>query len=78
MYLGAPVSAILYKCEVTKTNIPFKFDEGNVHITSLMKIRLLKQYLPEQFPFEKLKREFGIHAVRGPWGVPPALSEALK
>ncbi|MBR2729928.1 MAG: MmcQ/YjbR family DNA-binding protein [Lachnospiraceae bacterium] len=78
MYLGAPVSAILYKCEVTKTNIPFKFDEGNVHITSLMKIRLLKQYSPEQFPFEKLKREFGIHAVRGPRGVPPALSEALK
>ena len=78
MYVAAPVSAILYKCRVTKTDIPFRFDEGNVHMTALMKIRLLKEYAPEQFTFERLGSEYGIHAVRGPRGIPAALSEALN
>lgn len=78
MYVAAPVSAILYKCRVTRTDIPFRFDEGNVHMTALMKIRLLKEYAPEQFTFERLGREYGIYAVRGPRGIPAALSEALN
>lgn len=78
MYVAAPVSAILYKCRVTKTDIPFRFDEGNVHMTALMKIRLLKEYAPEEFTFERLGREYGIYAVRGPRGIPAALSEALN
>lgn len=28
MYVAAPVSAILYKCRVTRTDIPFRFDGG--------------------------------------------------
>lgn len=78
MYVAAPVSAILYKCRVTRTDIPFRFDGGNVHITALMKIRLLKEYAPGQFTFERLGREHGIYAVRGPRGIPEALSEALN
>ena len=77
VYLAAPVSAVLYKCRVTKTDIPFRFDEGNVHMTSLMKIRLLKTYRPDRFTFERLGSEFGIRAVRGPRGIPDSLSEAL-
>ena len=78
MYVAAPVSAVLYQCRVTKTGIPFQFDEGNVHMTSLMKIKLLKRYRPDQFTFEVLGKEYGIFAVRGPRGIPDKLSKALR
>ena len=78
MYVAAPVSAILYKCVVTETDIPFQYSDKNVSMTALMKIRFKKQYLPDQFSFEKLKSEYGIFAVRGPRGIPHSLSEALK
>ena len=78
LYVAAPVSAILYKCRVTKTDIPFRFDNGDVHMTSLMKIKLLKRYKPEQFTFDVLSERYGVNAVRGPRGIPESLSEALK
>ena len=78
IYVGAPVSAILYKCVVTKTDIPFRYDDGNVKMTSLMKIQLLKKYEPDRFTFSVLNDKYGIYAVRGPRGIPHSLSEALK
>ena len=78
MYVAVPVSAVLYKCEVTETDIPFHLEEGAVHITHLMKIRLLKTYPPDQFTFDILGKEYSIYAVRGPRGIPAKLSEALN
>lgn len=78
LYVGAPVSAILYKCRVTETDIPFHFDNGEIHMSSKMKIKLLKRYAPDQFTFDALGKEYGIFAVRGPRGIPESLSEALK
>ena len=78
LYVAAPVSAILYKCRVTQTGIPCRFDNGEVHMDSLMKIKLQKRYAPDRFTFAMLGRDYGIHAVRGPRGVPKRLSEALK
>ena len=78
LYVAAPVSAILYKCRVTKTDIPFRFDNGEVHMSSIMKIKLLKRYDPNRFTFDVLGKEYGIFAVRGPRGIPESLSEALK
>lgn len=78
MYVGLPVSAILYKCVVTKTDIPWHFQKDKLTIMKLMSIRLLKRYDPKKFTFEVLKDEFGIYAVRGPRGIPQKLSEALK
>ena len=78
IYMAAPVSAILYRCAVTETDIPFPYDDGNIRMKALMKIRLLRRYRPDQFPFASLGREYGIFAVRGPRGVPHGLSEALK
>lgn len=74
IYVGAPVSAILYKCVVTKTDIPFRYDDGNVKMTSLMKIQLLKKYEPDRFTFSVLNDKYGIYAVRGPRGIPHSLS----
>ena len=78
LYVAAPVSAILYKCRVTKTDIPCRFDNGEVHMDSLMKIRLQKRYAPDRFTFDVLGKGYGIRAVRGPRGVPKRLSEVLE
>ena len=78
MYVAAPVSAILYKCKVTETDIPFQYQDENLTIKALMKIALQKRYAAEEFTFETLKNEYGIFAIRGPRGVPNSLSAALK
>ena len=78
MYVAAPVSAILYECVVTETDIPFTYADKNLSMTALMKIRLKRRYSPDQFTFERLNNEYGIFAVRGPRGIPNGLSSALK
>ncbi len=78
MYVASPVSAILYKCKVTETDIPYKYADENLTITALMKIKLLKRYKPERFTFDVLKEEYGIYAIRGPRGIPNSLSAALN
>ena len=78
LYVGAPVSAVLYQCRVTETDIPYQYQDQNLTIRALMKIRLLKRYAPDRFTFEVLKSEYGIFAVRGPRGVPDSLSAALE
>ena len=78
MYVGSPVSAILYKCKVTETDIPYKYQDEKLTIKALMKIKLLKRYKPDRFTFDVLKEEYGIYAVRGPRGITNSLSEALK
>lgn len=78
IYAGAPVSAILYKCKVLETGLPFEYIDRNLTITEVMKIRLQKKYRPDRFTFQKLKDEYGIYAVRGPRGIPDRLREALK
>ena len=77
MYVAAPVSAILYKCVVTRINIPFPYDGGKVRMKALMKIKLLKRYDPDRFTFSTLSSEYGIYAIRGPRGVPYSLAAAL-
>lgn len=78
MYVGSPVSAILYKCEVTETDIPYDYHTKELTITKLMKIKLQKRYKPDSFTFERLKSEYGIFAVRGSRSVTNSLSGALR
>lgn len=77
MYVAAPVSAILYKCKVLETDIPYEYQDRNLVLKALMKIRLMKRYDPEAFTFDVLKEDYGIYAVRGPRGVPYSLSQEL-
>lgn len=78
MYVAAPVSAVLYQCKVTKTDIPYRYADKNLTIKALMEIKLLKRYSPEQFTFDRLRDEFGVNAIRGPRGIPNSLSYALN
>ena len=78
MYVAAPVSAVLYKCKVMETDIPYEHENKYITIRVLMKIKLQKRYAPDRFTFGVLKEEYGIFAVRGPRGIPNSLSTALK
>ena len=78
MYIDLPVSAVLYKCIVTETDIPWHFETDGLTINKLMRIKLLKRYDPNRFTFDVLKDEYGIFAVRGPRGIPQKLSEVLN
>ena len=77
MYVGAPVSAVMYKCRVIETNIPYEFENKYITIRALMRIKLQKRYSPDRFTFDVLKAEYGIYAVRGPRGIPNSLSAVL-
>ena len=68
----APVSAVLYRCEATEVNIPYHYDDGNVHMNHVIRLKKLDQYNPSFLPFEKLKA-YGIGAVRGPRRMPHSL-----
>ena len=78
LYVAAPVSAILYKCKAVEVDIPYRYQDENLTISTVMRIKLLRRYAPEAFPFGRLKEEYGIYAVRGPRGVPNSLSHALR
>ncbi len=78
LYVAVPYSCILFRCRVEETDIPYHYADGDLTIRRLMKIRLERRYAEGLFSFERLKEAFGIFAVRGPRGVPHALSEALK
>lgn len=78
LYVAAPISAILYQCKVLETDIPCSYQDKNLTIKSLMKIKLTRRYQPDCFPFETLKSKYGIFAVRGPRSVPDCLSRDLK
>lgn len=78
IYVAAPISAILYKCKVLETDIPYSYQDGKLTIKGLMKIKLLKRFKPDRFTFEKLKTGYGIYAVRGPRSIPERLSLDLK
>lgn len=77
IYAGAPVSAILYKTEVIETDIPFDYRGDGLTISSVMRVRLKRRYPPDRFTFRVLNDVYGIYAVRGPRGIPEALSRDL-
>ncbi len=77
LYVAAPISAILYKCEVLEVDIPYKYSDKNVSMKKVMKIKLLKRYEKEKFTFEKLSK-YGIKAIRGPRGLTDKLSKDLN
>ena len=71
IYLGAPYSAILYKCKV------IELDLYNEPKSPIMNLELIKKYNPQKFPFTKLK-EYGLNSVRSPRRIPSKLSKILN
>lgn len=77
LYVAAPVSAILYRCEATKVDIPYPYEDKNVRMKYAMNLKKLKEYDPSFMTFKKLET-YGIRAVRGPRRVPYPLIYKLE
>lgn len=77
LYVAAPISAILYRCQALEVGIPYDYDDGKVHMSHVMRLKPLKQYAPDAFPLDKLK-EHGVFSVRGPRYVPNSLLRELE
>lgn len=77
LYMASPISAIKYKCIVEDVNIPYSYQDANVKMKYITKIKLLESYKNDKYPFSKLK-EFGVNAVRGPRYMPKELSDYIN
>ncbi len=77
LYVAEPISAIIYKCEVLEVDIPYEYEDKNLSMKKVMKIKLLKRYEKDKFTFKKLN-EYGIKAIRGARGLTKKLSEKLN
>lgn len=77
MYVTSPVKAVCYKCQVTKTNIPYQYDDKNIKMQKIMELKVEKEYASDFCTFDKLK-EFNIKAVRGPRRISKELVSYLE
>lgn len=78
MYVGAPNSALMYKCKAVEVDIPYHFEADYLTIKKAMKIQLLYKYDPDCMPLERLRNEYGIYSVRGPRSMPNSLKQDLN
>ncbi len=76
IYVAAPVSAIKYKCKALEVNIPREYIDGNVSMRRVMRLEVLTRY--DTVPIGRdLMAKYGVHAVRGPRGMPPGLEKEI-
>lgn len=71
IYLGAPYSAILYKCQVIELDI---YKDKN---DCVMNLKLITKYNQNEYTFSKLK-EYGLNSIRSPRRIPDKLSKQLN
>ena len=77
LYVGSPYSAILYQCEALEVNIPYEYQDKNLSMSRVMKIKLLRSYPQDQYTFSKLN-EYGVRSIRGPRSMPEKLSKEMN
>ena len=65
LYVGAPYSRIVYQCEVIEESIPYSYQDKNISMKFVMKLKLLKEFLDDHYSFSFLK-DLGISSIRGP------------
>ena len=78
MYVGAPYSALMYKCKAVEVDIPYRFEADYLSIKKLMKIQLLCKYDPDFMPLERMRKDYGVYSVRGPRSMPNSLKQELN
>lgn len=77
LYVAAPISAIICKCEAVEVNIPYNYSDDNLSMSSVMKLKILTRYDKDPVTFAMLK-EYGVTAVRGPRSIPKELVKAIE
>lgn len=77
LYVAAPIKAIIYRCQVTKTNIPYQYESPHLKITHVMRLQLEKEYDHDLFSLKFIKQH-GVSSVQGPRHVPQELLQFLN
>lgn len=77
IYMAAPVSAVIYRCEVIESDIPYVYNGKNVSMKKVMKLRLIRRYSKELLSREKLKAH-GVSAVRSARYMPESLLREIN
>lgn len=75
IYVGAPYSAIMYKCVAVEVDLPRYWDPRPDK--KAMRLKILKRYGPDLMNKEVL-RAHGVRAVRGPRYMPKDLIEEIE
>jgi predicted DNA-binding protein (MmcQ/YjbR family) len=65
LYVAEPYSKIMYKCMAIEVNIPYDYQDDNLTIKHVMKIKLLEELSNKNYTFAYLNK-IGIRAIRGP------------
>ncbi len=76
IYMAAPVSGIVYRCEALEVDIPREYADENVRMRRMMRLRVLQIYDPP-IPRDVLIHH-GVNAVRGPRGMPEDLIQEIR
>ena len=76
IYSGAPDSAILYKTIVVETDIPSPYQDRNIKMKKVMKLKVVKKYPPELLTM-KVLRTFGVRSMQGSKRVPLELKKVI-
>lgn len=77
IYMAAPERRIRYKCEAVEVNIPHDYEDGNVTMKRVMRLKLLRRYDEREIGVDML-RDHGVYAVRGPRSMPGSLIEEIE
>ncbi len=76
IYSGAPDSCILFKTVVTETDIPFHYQDENLKMKKVMRLKVVKRYPPELLTM-KVLRTFGVRSMQGSKKVPLELKKVI-
>ena len=77
LYLGAPISAILYRCRVVATDLPRTPWRPGDTIRKAMTLEMQEKYDPARYPLSWL-RERGVYSVRSLRSLPDEVVSVLE
>ncbi len=75
LYVGAPYSAILYHCLVTRAHQPSPWPE---YSAERLDLKILDRYDPSFLTLQKVLKPFGVTTVRGPRYMPAELEAYIQ
>ncbi len=77
LYLAAPISSILFKCEVIENNIPYSYKDDNLKIDKVFRMKLIKKYEQGELTMDLL-RKHDITWIRGQRRLPESLVKEIE
>lgn len=72
LYVAAPYSSVMYRCEVLQTDLPFPYADEHVRMDALMLLGVRQRY-PAHLINRAVLADFGVTTVRGPRYMPAEL-----